>query len=113
MNKYSENFFKKAKQKFPHLDFSEAEYKKASEKVKVICPEHGEFWITPNSLLSTSVYGCPKCALEKSGKSRRSSTEDFINKCKEKFDYDYDYSKVEYVKSNQKVCIICPKHGEF
>ena len=25
----------------------------------------------------------------------------------------YDYSKVEYVNSSTKVCIICPEHGEF
>ena len=25
----------------------------------------------------------------------------------------YDYSKVEYVNAKTKVCIICPKHGEF
>ena len=25
----------------------------------------------------------------------------------------YDYSKVEYVNNHTKVCIICPKHGEF
>ena len=25
----------------------------------------------------------------------------------------YDYSKVDYVNSYTKVCIICPKHGEF
>ena len=26
----------------------------------------------------------------------------------------YDYSKVEYGKNNkEKVCIICPEHGEF
>lgn len=25
----------------------------------------------------------------------------------------YDYSKVEYVNSRTKVCIICPEHGEF
>ena len=25
----------------------------------------------------------------------------------------YDYSKVKYVNSNTKVCIICPMHGEF
>lgn len=25
----------------------------------------------------------------------------------------YDYSKVEYINSETKVCIICPKHGEF
>ena len=25
----------------------------------------------------------------------------------------YDYSKVKYVNATTKVCIICPKHGEF
>ena len=25
----------------------------------------------------------------------------------------YDYSKVEYINSSTKVCIICPEHGEF
>lgn len=25
----------------------------------------------------------------------------------------YDYSKVEYINSHERVCIICPKHGEF
>lgn len=25
----------------------------------------------------------------------------------------YDYSKVEYINSKTKVCIICPEHGEF
>ena len=25
----------------------------------------------------------------------------------------YDYSKVEYINRNTKVCIICPIHGEF
>lgn len=25
----------------------------------------------------------------------------------------YDYSKVEYVNCDTKVCIICPIHGEF
>lgn len=25
----------------------------------------------------------------------------------------YDYSKTKYVKSREKVCIICPVHGEF
>ena len=25
----------------------------------------------------------------------------------------YDYSKVDYINSKTKVCIICPTHGEF
>ena len=39
--------------------------------------------------------------------------EDFVYKAKKIFSNKYDYSKVEYKDSHTKVCIICPKHGEF
>jgi hypothetical protein len=39
--------------------------------------------------------------------------EEFISKSKEIHDDKYDYSKVEYVNAQTKVCIICPIHGEF
>ena len=37
------------------------EYKGAFTKVCIICPEHGEFWQTPNDHLQGC--GCPKCNL--------------------------------------------------
>ena len=40
-------------------------------------------------------------------------TTEFINKAKLKHDDKYDYSKVEYIKSNEKVIIVCKFHGEF
>lgn len=39
--------------------------------------------------------------------------ENFVKKSNKKHDNKYDYSKVEYVNSKTKVCIICPEHGEF
>ena len=39
--------------------------------------------------------------------------EDFIEKAKQVHGETYDYSLVDYVKTNQKVDIICPKHGVF
>ncbi len=43
----------------------------------------------------------------------KQTTETFIEKAKAIFGDKYDYSKVVYNKSNQKVTIICKKHGEF
>lgn len=40
-------------------------------------------------------------------------TSDLILKFNNIHKYRYDYSKVEYVNSKTKVCIICPEHGEF
>lgn len=37
----------------------------------------------------------------------------FIEKCEKVHNHKYDYSKVKYVNSSSKICIICPVHGEF
>ena len=41
------------------------------------------------------------------------TTEEFIAKAKAVHGDRYDYSKVEYVDNQTKVCIICKEHGEF
>ena len=41
-------------------DYSKVEYRNNYTKICIICPEHGEFWQTPNKHLSGQ--GCPKCA---------------------------------------------------
>ena len=44
---------------------------------------------------------------------KKLTTEEFIQKARDVHGDKYDYSKVEYVNSTTKVCIICPEHGEF
>lgn len=41
------------------------------------------------------------------------TNEDFIFRVSVIHKNKYDYSKSEYTKSNSKICIICPEHGEF
>jgi len=41
------------------------------------------------------------------------NTETFIKKAKEVHGDKYDYSKVVYTGFQNKICIICPEHGEF
>ena len=97
------------KAKYVHnnkYNYSKVEYVNNNTKVCIICPEHGEFWQTPNSHLKGC--GCPKCDF-----SYKMNREDFILKSGDIHGNEYDYSKVEYVNSQTKVCIICPVHGEF
>lgn len=49
----------------------------------------------------------------KTGKRVRWTTESFVERCKEVHGDVYDYSKVVYAKTNQKVVIICKQHGQF
>jgi len=92
-------------------DFSKVKYKNNKTKVLVTCKKHGDFLIRPNDLVSG--YGCPECGKEKIGLSSRKTRDEFIAEAKLIHDSKYDYSKVEYKTSKEKVCIICPIHGEF
>ena len=92
-------------------DYSKVDYVNSRTKICIVCPEHGEFWQTPNHHLSGC--GCHKCGVENVREILTSSKEEFIKKARSKHGDKYDYTKVNYVDSKTKVCIICPKHGEF
>ena len=74
--------------------------------IKIICPIHGEFEQELQSHLQGC--GCPNCS-----KKKKKNTEIFIEEARKIHGNKYDYSKVEYKTIKDKVCIICPKHGEF
>lgn len=92
-------------------DYSKVNYINNSTKICIICPKHGEFWQTPSNHLSGR--GCIFCKKEWLGNHRRKNTNDFIEQAKMIHGNKYDYSKVNYINEKTKVCIICPKHGEF
>lgn len=103
----TKRFIEEAKQVHgDKYDYSKSEYKGCLVKICIICPIHGEFWQTPNNHLMG--HGCPKCA-----KTVSMDKEEFIEKARKVHGNKYDYSKVVIKKSDDKVCIICPKHGEF
>ena len=109
-NKYkltTKDFIKKSREIHDDkYDYSKVDYRNANAKVIIICPTHGKFEQTPHSHLLGN--GCPKC----SGNVKLTTME-FIEKAKEVHGDKYDYSKVEYKNAREKVCIICPKHGDF
>ena len=88
-------------------DYSKVVYQKKDSKVCIICPKHGEFWQTPHN--HSRGQKCPKCALE----NKTMTTEKFISKAQAIHGNMYNYSKVNYIDTKTKVCIICPIHGEF
>ena len=92
-------------------DYSKVNFTKTTEKVIIICPEHGEFEQTPHAHLKGQ--GCPHCGILKRANSKTDTKEDFIKKAKEIYGETYDYSNVNYINSKTLVSIICPIHGEF
>lgn len=92
-------------------DYSKVEYINSSQKVEIICPKHGTFKQAPAQHISGQ--GCPKCKAEKTRETKRDTQEDFISKARHTHGDKYDYSKVNYIDTRKKVCIICPNGHEF
>lgn len=86
-------------------DYSLVEYCQQSIKVKIVCKVHGMFEQTPNA--HTQGQGCPKCG------SKKKSQDDFINESKRVHGNKYDYSKCNFINVDNRVTIICKRHGEF
>ena len=71
----------------------------------------GEFLQNPYSHLNGN--GCKKCYTESVSVRCRKTNEFFLKELYDLYGDKYDYSKVNYVTSKIKVCVICPIHGEF
>ena len=105
-----DEFVARATEKYGgYYDYSQIDYNRFSgptaNKVKIICPEHGEFFQNPSVHLRS---GCLACAQAR----RRKNTDEFIQKSKSKFGDFYDYAKTEYETVDSELIITCPKHGD-
>lgn len=111
MRKDTETFIKKANVKHSErYTYIFTEYTKTSEKVIITCKEHGNFEQTPNNHLKGA--GCMKCR-DADASNRRKTTEQFIENAIKIHGDTYSYTDIKYIKSNEKVEIICKKHGNF
>ena len=95
-------------------DYALVEYKGKDTPVKIICPDHGVFFLqAPNNHIKKSgPQGCPECLREEKSKNMSMGTEEYIRQAKE-IHKDYDYSLVEYVNAKTPIKIIYPVHGPF
>lgn len=81
---------------------------KSAQKAYWICPNNPKHqWRSVISSISNG-WGCPHCA-----KRYQYTTVEWIEQAQTKHGEKYDYSLVEYTKCDEKVKIICRKHGVF
>ena len=89
-------------------DYSEINYTTQHEKIKIICPIHGEFFQQAQAHLRGE--GCPKCTTYP---FKKRTLKEFIDRANKIHNDKYDYTKSIYITSKDKIEIICPKHGTF
>ena len=92
-------------------DYTKVVYVNKHTPVCIICPEHGEFWQSPNNHLAGN--GCRKCWLVRNLTTKLSNTSEFVAKSIKVHGLKYDYSQTNYEHSLKKVIIGCPIHGNF
>uniref|UniRef100_A0AAU8GGL7 Homing endonuclease n=1 Tax=Salmonella phage vB_STmST19_KE08 TaxID=3161165 RepID=A0AAU8GGL7_9CAUD len=92
-------------------DYSKVFYVNAKTKVKIICKHHGEFMQSPNDHLNGR--GCAMCKSDKMSREQLLTSNDFILSARIRHGDRYDYGKVNYIGSKEKVCITCHAHGDF
>jgi len=81
-------------------------FENGRSKIDIICPKHGSFIQSIESHLVGT--GCPFC-----GGSKRHSIESIVKLFNKTHSNKYEYSIGEYKNHDQKINIICPKHGSF
>lgn len=101
---------------YPNLNFSDSQYKNQLDKIKVICPKHGEFYKSFFHMAYMK-QGCPKCSKENrvtnTHKFRGVTHEQFIEITMENNANPLiSFEKTIFSAMNKKVIITCSKHGD-
>lgn len=92
-------------------DYSLVEYVGSDQKVKILCPIHGEFEQSPHDHLAGKE--CRVCGRNKSDENRKKGLQYFLDQAHAVHGDKYDYSKVDLKTRMEKVTIICPVPEEI
>ncbi|HHX04692.1 MAG TPA: GIY-YIG nuclease family protein [Pseudomonas sp.] len=93
-------------------DYNRVVYVGALDKVTITCKKHGDFDQAPYHHLNG--HGCAKCGREAMAiKQSEESKNRFIERSRAVHGERYDYKRVVYIHSKDKVIITCAKHGDF
>lgn len=86
-------------------------YKNSTSKMKIICPDHGEFWQTPSSHCAN--HGCYWCGIDKISNMKTLSIDVLKDRVLSIHGNLYEYKWETYKNHTTNMTIICKEHGEF
>lgn len=92
-------------------DYSEVNYVNSQTKVKIICTEHGPFYMKPNSHFNGQ--GCPKCGRISARENIALDYSVFIERAEKIHGNRYEYVEETYKNYTSKIRIFCSEHGFF
>ena len=93
------------------FDYSTTKYVTSSDKVTIVCKEHGAIHIAPYDHLRGP--GCPRCSHASAGAERRIPFDEFKSRAMEVHGERYSYMEEGYLDSKTPCTILCAAHGSF
>jgi len=93
--------------------YSLVEYVDVGTNVQIICKIDGHGVFTQRPSKHFKGQGCPDCGKIKKSISNKLTRKEVLERFKKVHGDKYDYSLVEYNRSDENIIIICPLHGEF
>ncbi len=92
-------------------DYSKVKYINNSTPVEIVCKIHGSFFQIPDGHMRGA--NCPLCAFSEKSRGSHYTRERLIDDFRTAHGDLYAYDKVNFVRIDKLVSIICRKHGEF
>lgn len=82
----------------------------SKSKVRIKCNKHNTIWEGEfcNFLRER---GCPLCSHEIASARLYHTNEEIVDRLREKYGDDYDYSEVNYTDSRENITLVCKTHG--
>lgn len=93
------------------FDYSVCEYINSKTPVKIICKNHGEFFVFPSNHLKGT--DCMQCSDNDRSINQRLPKQVFVDRSNKIHNNFYIYDNVVYINEKLKVEITCPNHGQF
>lgn len=87
------------------FEYAGLQYVDGAAYLQVVCPAHGEFLQLAQDHIKG--IGCEKCARPVF------NLDTFTASATEAHGGKFNYEKADYTGTTDKVCIICPEHGEY
>jgi len=105
-------FIKSVKKKHDNkYDYSKVNYKNSQTEVEILCPEHGQFFMKPNSHFNGQ--GCPVCGRQRAKEKVVLPFKTFLERARKLHGSKYEYIQEDYSNYTSKMEMVCKKHGSF
>lgn len=93
-------------------DYSRSVFTRASDKINITCPVHGEFSTLARKHLSEG-RGCPSCGRVSNLYSSSTSFQEFFDRAVDRHGHAYSYTRTSLSTLSDVVTVTCKTHGDF